>query len=661
MRKFWLLMIIGLTIFLPLAQAATDGVDVNLTVDAPASTDGGGGTPDPDPVLGCTDSAASNYNSSATQDNGSCTYPVVVTNASNFTVTYNTGTQVINLTWQNPSFSGFAGVRIMRSTSFFPTSPTSGSLIYDGTGQSAVDSSVVAGTTYYYTIFAYSDSGTYASGAVASENVPIPEAEEEEPVPEPEPDPVDDPSVDGGDGGPTIPDPFESFPAAISLDPLIQALNLGDFVFFQPGERRQFFAGGEAIGVNASKPLTITIDATRLPEALKAIGLTIGDPVSKKPLTSFLLRSTDDKSQYLASLAPFLKPGRYPISIHILNFRDQSIKRLVGSLVVGGVGSVFSRGIKIAGRVVTPLAIGVGLASGVIEGLALSAKVASFTDLYLLILNFINIILKAFGLKKRERPWGVVYDSVTKRPIDPAYVVVRKGQADVNTAITDLDGRYSFFLPAAGVYNLVANKTHYAFPSAKLTGKNSDELYDSLYFGGDFNINEGEVVNKNIPLDPVGFDWNEFAKNQRGFFYLQQKRERLRKTVVTLLYVGGFALTLYQVLFHPRLLNIVVLVLYFAAFGLKYLWRYHRPVVGVKHAGTNLPVPFALIHAYIPNIDQQIKSVAADALGRFFLLTPPGDYYLTVEEKLPDGTYQKIHQTPTMHLTRGLVTQDLVV
>ena len=102
-------------------------------------------------------------------------------------------------------------------------------------------------------------------------------------------------------------------------------------------------------------------------------------------------------------------------------------------------------------------------------------------------------------------------------------------------------------------------------------------------------------------------------------------------------------------------------ILYFVVFGLKYIWRYQWPIVVVKHASSGLPVPFALVRAYIPGIDQQIKSVATDALGRFFLLIPPGDYYLTVEEKLADGTYQKIHQTPTLHLTRGLVTKDLTV
>jgi hypothetical protein len=52
-----------------------------------------------------------------------------------------------------------------------------------------------------------------------------------------------------------------------------------------------------------------------------------------------------------------------------------------------------------------------------------------------------------FGLKKKAPPWGVVYDSVTKRPLDPAYVVLKNLQGkQIASAITDLDGRYGFLV-----------------------------------------------------------------------------------------------------------------------------------------------------------------------------------------------------------------------
>ena len=53
--------------------------------------------------------------------------------------------------------------------------------------------------------------------------------------------------------------------------------------------------------------------------------------------------------------------------------------------------------------------------------------------------------------------------------------------------------------------------------------------------------------------------------------------------------------------------------------------------------------------------------MVADGFGRFFLLTPPGRYYITVEEKLPDETYKKIFQSPTLDLKNGVLTADLIV
>ena len=120
-------------------------------------------------------------------------------------------------------------------------------------------------------------------------------------------------------------------------------------------------------------------------------------------------------------------------------------------------------------------------------------------------------------------------------------------------------------------------------------------------------------------------------------------------------------LACYQLLFTPSWLNLIVPIFYLGVFVLKYVWRYRRPVVTVRHAGTGLPIPFAVIRAFIPELNQQVKSVVADGLGRFFLLTPPGEYYLTVEEKLPDESYKKIYQSPPLKLTRGVLTKNLVV
>ncbi|MEK7123571.1 MAG: carboxypeptidase-like regulatory domain-containing protein, partial [Patescibacteria group bacterium] len=84
--------------------------------------------------------------------------------------------------------------------------------------------------------------------------------------------------------------------------------------------------------------------------------------------------------------------------------------------------------------------------------------------------------------KRRTKPWGVVYDAVTKQPLDPAYVqILDAAGQEVATRITDLEGRFGFFLPP-GQYTMFANKTNYAFPSKSVRGS-YDALYENIYHG----------------------------------------------------------------------------------------------------------------------------------------------------------------------------------
>lgn len=82
-----------------------------------------------------------------------------INSPSNFTGIYAFGS--VHLTWSNPSQPNFAGVHIMRNQDAYPQSPTDGTFVYDGTGISVKDTSVVAGQAYYYTAWSY-DSINYS-------------------------------------------------------------------------------------------------------------------------------------------------------------------------------------------------------------------------------------------------------------------------------------------------------------------------------------------------------------------------------------------------------------------------------------------------------------------------------------------------------------------
>lgn len=67
-----------------------------------------------------------------------------------------TGVPEIGLSWENPNAGTFTVVRVRRSATGFPSDPdASGTLVYEGADESFTDSSVVLGTVYYYSIWAY--------------------------------------------------------------------------------------------------------------------------------------------------------------------------------------------------------------------------------------------------------------------------------------------------------------------------------------------------------------------------------------------------------------------------------------------------------------------------------------------------------------------------
>lgn len=593
--------------------------------------------PPPAPVLGCTDSGAQNYNPSATQDDGSCVYGVE--NVSGFSA--DPEEDLIRLTWSNPSFSGFDGVRLVRKTSGFPTSPTDGTMIYDGTGQSFPDTNVVVGTTYYYAIFARNSVGDYSSGSVDDARIPQPEEEPEKP----------------------IEDPFDNLPEVISDDPVIRRLSPGDFAFMQPGEPTQYLASGGSVQVKGNKNLTVFLSYEKVPETLKTIGVTMFDPHDQKKTFSFILRINSDKTGYVATIGPLGRDGRYRTVIHIINYEDQSLKRLEGIVVAGGTGFTGPLpGVSATvDKVVRPVAVATGVLVGGAQLLSVGTQARSLFDLYLIFVRAIGALLGWLGFKKKTKPWGTVYDSVTKRPIDPAYVVVETPSGkEQTTAITDIDGRYGFFLPA-GSYKLKVGKTHYEFPSKKLAGEERDELYNNLYFGEMVETSGDDVVNRNVPLDPVGFDWNEFAKSKSDFFRIHSKKELIRARISKGIYVFGFAMAAWGGLTNPGVFNFFILAVYLGILSLQLFWQIRYPVVAVKRQSTGEPVSFAIIRFYFADLNTEVKHVVTDELGRFYALLRPGTYYYTVEEKMPDESYSKIYQSSPVYLKRGIILNDILV
>ena len=624
-------------------------------------------------------------------------------NVSNLQAVLNDNNDEIELSWQNPPDDDFDLVRVMRLTTFYPSDPVDGMVVYEGSGEQVTDSDIILDETYYYTVFAKDTSDNYSSGAVVDVTVPLVEEgdDEDEDESDDEDEGEDDSPDDGGDdnddsGGDTgggsgdddddsgddpIEDPDdddddsddgppddgedgtepeeqpENISHVIIQNPKLQNLSPLNFVYIQEGRRQLFWQGG-TVSVDAGKEFTISVDYEKVPEVLKTLIVILTDPQDKNKSFSFLLRINKDKTSYEATIAPLVKNGAYGVDIIVYDYKNQKFKKISGTLVAHGEKTVEEIATPVVHSVVTYTGVGVGISQIVI----LTAGGASLADIWLIILRFLSSLAGFFRRRKTE-PWGVVYDSVTKRPLDPAYITIEKeGEEDGGEIITDIDGRYGFLMPP-GKYTLKAHKTHYEFPSKELIGRVKDEFYEDLYFGDpiEINIKNTELIHKNIPLDPTGFDWNEYTKQQRKLFVIHSRKKRIISIISNIIFFSGFSFSVYSLWVDPQILNYGIFILYAGIFLFQSMWRAKHKITRLVDANTGFPISFAIIKAYINENNILAKKVVSDEFGNFYLLTPPGTYYFTVEKKLPDGSYSKPYYTKPVYLKKGVILKNVYI
>lgn len=296
----------------------------------------------------------------------------------------------------------------------------------------------------------------------------------------------------------------------------------------------------------------------------------------------------------------------------------------------------------VASRTTDVIIVGGGISAIVASLLpTLSLNPGVFSNITFTLLRLWSLILIFFGFKKKIRPWGVVYDSITKEPIDPAYVVLydQTGK-EVGTSITDVDGRYGF-IPEYGYYSLSATKTNYIFPSQILHDKKEDELYTNLYFGESIVVNkdEGTIV-KNIPLDPIGFDWNQFEKKRTKMTHYFSKYDRVILKLSSFLFWVGCILSLLALYVSPITINFVVVGVYVLLFILRQGKLRPKVAGSLRELVSGLPLSFALVRVYSVS-GNVIATKVANKYGKYLCLVPKGKYYISIEAKKEDGTYEE--------------------
>lgn len=140
----------------------------------------------------------------------------------------------------------------------------------------------------------------------------------------------------------------------------------------------------------------------------------------------------------------------------------------------------------------------------IVFGLIASAliMIADFTPVNatIFVLYTLFTIFQLVFTPKHAKPWGVVYDSVSLKPVPLVVVTIMDAKYNriLKSRLTDYDGRFSF-LPPVGAYKIRVQKSGYVFPSQKpVTG------HHKAYLGEEFEVTKDkETIDMDVPVDPA--------------------------------------------------------------------------------------------------------------------------------------------------------------
>jgi len=375
----------------------------------------------------------------------------------------------------------------------------------------------------------------------------------------------------------------------------------------------------------------------------KVQGLPIEKPIEKPPEKPPPLTIENLKEVLEGAKESFQETVIKPVQETVKTIRENpKVKTVVENPVVDTT-------------VKTTVGVGVGTAvtTGIISLMPFASRIFDFILLPQRILQLLGI---AF-FRKKAKPWGVVYDSFTKQPLDPVYVVLKdKEGKEVDSKITDLNGRFGFLVPP-GEYYLEINKTHYKFPSEKVKGIR-DELYENLYHGELIEVTDPTLISINVPMDPLDFDWNEVAK--RKIIKFNYRWELVKRWAPATIFYLGFLLTLIFFVLKSSFFNFAMFLIYILLFILRKIGFKEKHWGLVLDKKKKKPWPFSILTIFYEKSLNPIKQTACDVIGRYYALVEPGRYDVAVERKVKDE-YQFTGKYPGLKAKKGIINKDLLI
>ncbi|MBU1131836.1 hypothetical protein KKC32_01100 [Patescibacteria group bacterium] len=307
---------------------------------------------------------------------------------------------------------------------------------------------------------------------------------------------------------------------------------------------------------------------------------------------------------------------------------------------------------KVNETAVVPLAVIAFAASVIAVATARLAGIAGVSALTYLLFILSQLFI-FFGWKHRRR--GIVYDSITKKPVYLARVRLYESTEKklIKTCITDKNGRYGF-RAAAGKYFVVVDKKDYHFPSLLLEYVDADGEYKEIYYGTEFEVSDKRIdIIMPIPIDP-----DMVSAPSKSVIRINM----LSKTEYVLTIFGPI-LSILSYLINPVWWIGIIALIQIALFVLfrKITLREKQKNWGiVKDSVSGKCLKNAIVRLFDKKSNQLIAARITDRKGRYSGL-PVGarDYYLTVEKEGYDNLITELVHPAHADIKSGLMTLEL--
>lgn len=228
--------------------------------------------------------------------------------------------------------------------------------------------------------------------------------------------------------------------------------------------------------------------------------------------------------------------------------------------------------------------------------------------------------------RRRRKGWGVVYNALSKLPVDLATVRLFTAEGRLlQTRVTDKQGRYAFIV-GPGFYRIEVNKAGFVYPSVILKDKKEDLDFLDLYHREVIEVKEeSTTIAANIPLDPV-----EKAETPKDVMRRAAFRKIQRRTAVVgpILSVVGVILAPSWITAIPMAAHIGLYIVFLR------LSRTRRPkswgIVYERAAGA--PIQFAIARVFENQYNKLLETQVTDAKGRYSFLVGRNVYYLVFDK-----------------------------